>query len=131
MRKAFFIGPIRRLLLAVLFVSVLAVMSGSAQELSAKEIIRRSVEVNRKDWDAAPDYGYSQRDREGKKIRTTEQIMLAGSRYARLLAIDDKPLSPQDEAQEQRRLQETTAQRQQESPSEHGDRVEQYQKKIR
>jgi hypothetical protein len=130
MRKAFFIGPIRHLLVAMLFVSALAVISGSAQELGAKEIIQRSLDVNRKDWDAAPGYDYSQRDREGKKIRTTEQIMLAGSRYARLLAIDDKPLSPQDEAKEQRRLQETTAQRQQENPSEHEDRVEQYQKEI-
>jgi|SRR5208282_3234073 len=130
MRTAFLISPIRRLLFAVLFASILGGMSGSAQELSSKEIIQRSVEVNRRDWDAAPSYDYTQRDRENGKIRTTEQIMLAGSRYARLIAVDDKPLSPEDDAKEQRRLQKTIAQRRQESPSEREQRVGQYQKEI-
>ncbi len=130
MRTAFLIGPIRRLLFAVLFASVLAGTSGSAQQLSSKEIIQRSVEVNRKDWDAAPAYDYTQRDHEGEKIRTTEQIMLSGSRYARLIALGDKPLSPEDVAKEQRRLQRTIAERQQESPSERQQRVGQYQKEI-
>ena len=46
------------------------------------------------------------------------------------LAIDDKPLSPEDEAKEQRRFQKAVAQRQQESPSEREQRVGQYQKEI-
>ena len=56
--------------------------------------------------------------------------MLAGSRYYRLLAIDDKPLSAEDDAKEQRRFQKAVAQRQQESPSEREQRVAQYQKEI-
>ena len=130
MFSALSIGRTRHLLFAVLFASVLAGTSGSAQELGAKEIIERSVEVNRRDWDAAPGYDYSQREREMKRPRRTEVIMLAGSRYYRLLAIDDKPLSAEDDAKEQRRFQKAVAQRQQESPSEREQRVAQYQKEI-
>jgi hypothetical protein len=124
------IGPTRHLLFAVLFASVLTGISGSAQELGAKEIIQRSVEVNRRDWDFAPGYDYSQRERDGETIKTYQELMIAGSRYDRLVAIDDQPLSPKDEAKEQRRLQKTIAERQQESPDERAQRVAQYQKEI-
>jgi hypothetical protein len=56
--------------------------------------------------------------------------MLAGSRYERLAAVDDKPLSPADEAKERRRFQKAVAQRQRESPSERDQRTGQYQKEI-
>lgn len=124
------IEPIRRLLFAVLFAFVLAAISGSAQQLGPKEIIQRSAEVNRKDWDAAPGYDYFQRERDGEKIKTYEEIMLGGSRYERLVARDDKPLSAEDEAREQRRFEQAVAGRQQESPSEREHRVGQYQKEI-
>jgi len=130
MLSAFSIGPTHRLLFAVLFASFLAGASGSAQELGPKEIIQRSAEVNRRDWDAAPDYDYFLRERDGEKIKTYEEIMLAGSRYERLVAVDDKPLSPEDEAKEQRRFQKAVAQRQQESPSEREQRIGAYRKVI-
>jgi hypothetical protein len=130
MLSAISIGSIRQLLYAVLFASFLAGISGSAQELGAKEIIQRSVEVNRRDWDLAPGYDYTQRERDGEKIKTYEEIMLAGSRYERLVAVDDKPLSPEDEAKERRRFEKAVAQRQQESPSEREERVAKYQKEI-
>lgn len=130
MAAALSIGPTRHLLFAVLFASVLAGISGSAQQLGPKEIIQRSAEVNRRDWDAAPDYDYFQRERDGEKVKTYEEIMLAGSRYERLVAVDDKPLLPEDEAKERRRFEKAVAQRQQESPSEREERVAKYQKEI-
>jgi hypothetical protein len=130
MLSALSIGPTHRLLFAVLFASFLAGISGSAQELGPKEIIQRSAEVNRRDWDAAPDYDYFLRERDGEKIKTYEEIMLAGSRYERLVAIDDKPLSPQDEAKEQHRFQKAVAERQQESPDEREQRIGKYQEEI-
>ncbi len=130
MFSALSIGRTRHLLFALLFAPILAGTSGSAQELGAKEIIKRSVEVNRKDWDAAPGYDYFQRERGDEKTKTYEEIMLAGSRYERLVAIDDKPLSPADEAKERRRFERAVAQRQQESPSEREHRVGQYQREI-
>jgi len=124
------ISPTRHVLFALLFASALAGISGSAQQLGPKEIIQRSIEVNRGDWDAAPGYDYFQRERDGDKIKTYEEIMLAGSRYERLVAVDDKPLSAEDEAKEQRRFQKAIAQRQHESPSDREERVAKYQKEI-
>jgi len=123
-------GRTRHLLCAVLFVSVLVGISGLAQQLGPIEIIRRSAEVNRRDWDAAPDYDYFQRERDGEKLKTYEVIMLSGSRYDRLVAVDDKPLSPEDEAEEQQRFETSVAQRHQESAKEREHRVAQYQREI-
>jgi hypothetical protein len=130
MFSALSIGRTRHLLFALLLAPILADTSGSAQELGAKEIIQRSVEVNRKDWDAAPGYDYFQRERDDEKTKTYEEIMLAGSRYERLVAIDDKPLSPEAEAKERRRFQKAIARRQQESPDKRKERVAQYQREI-
>lgn len=124
------IGPTRHLRSAVLFLFVLVGISGSAQQPGPKEIIQRSVEVNRSDWDAAPSYDYFQRERENGQTKTSEVIMLAGSRYYRLVAVDDKALSAEDEAKEQHRFEMAVAQRQKESPSEREQRVAQYQKQI-
>jgi len=60
--------PDSSLLFAALFASVLTGVSRSAQELGPKEIIQRSAEVNRRDWDAAPGYDYFQRERNDEKI---------------------------------------------------------------
>ncbi len=130
MFSALSIGRTQHLLCTALFASLLAAVPGAAQELGAKEIIQRSVEVNRRDWDAAPGYDYFQRERDDEKIKTYEVIMLAGSRYERLVAVDDKPLSPENEAQEQHRFETAVAQRQQESASERKHRVGQYQKEC-
>ena len=54
MLSALSIGPTRQLLCAVLFASLLGGISGAAQELGAKEIIQRSVEVNRKRLGSRP-----------------------------------------------------------------------------
>jgi hypothetical protein len=130
MSAALSIGRTHHLLYAVLFTSFLAGVLVSAQQLGPTEIIQRSAEVNRRDWDAAPGYDYFQRERDGEKIKTFQEVMLAGSRYERLVAVDDKPLSPEDETKEQHRFEKAIAQRQQESPSEREQRVGQYQEEI-
>jgi hypothetical protein len=122
------IGSRNRLQCAVLLASLLAGVSGLAQQLSPQEIIQRSAEANRRDWDQAPAYDYFQRERDGQQTKTSEVIMLAGSRYDRLTAVDDKPLSPEDEAREQQRWETAVAQRQHESASEREHRLGQYQK---
>ncbi len=130
MSTALSIGRTRYLLCAGLFASVLAGGEGWAQQFGANEIIKRSVEVNRRDWDLSPGYDFSQRVRDGEKTKTYEEIMLAGSRYERLVAVDDKPLSPADEAKERRRFEKAVGQRQHESPGERDHRVSQYQKEM-
>lgn len=109
------------------FASALAV-SETIQDLSAKEIVQRSAEVNQRDWDAASGYGYFERRRDGEKTKTYDITMVDGSRYARLVAIDDSPLSPQDEAKEKQRFEAEVARRNQENAKERSDRIGQYQK---
>src|SRR5258708_4914065 len=111
-------GPDSSLPFAVLFASVLAGISGSTQQLDPTEIIQRSAEINRRDWDAAPTYDYFQRERDGEKIKTSEVIMLAGSRYYRLVAVEGNPLSDEGGTQNQPRVPNGSAQRREESPSE-------------
>src|SRR5258708_1191523 len=111
MLSALSTGPTRHLPFAVLFASVLAGISGSTQQLDPTEIIQRSAEINRRDWDAAPTYDYFQRERDGEKIKTSEVIMLAGSRYYRLVAVDDKPLSTPAQTQSHQPLPKPLAQR--------------------
>ena len=103
-------------------------ISATMQELTAKQIVQRSAEVNLRDWDAASGFDYFERRRDGEKTKTYDITMLAGSRYARLVAVDDKALSPQDEAKEKQRFEAEAARRNQESAKERSDRIGQYQK---
>ena len=119
-----------RLQFAALVGSALIGISATAQDLGAKEMVQRAIEVNERDWDTAPGYDYFHRERDGEHSKTYEAIMLAGSRYDRLVAIDDKPLSADDEAKEEHRLQQAVAERQQEDPDERQKRVGGYQKEI-
>jgi hypothetical protein len=92
------------------------------------EIVRRSVEANKVDWDAAPEYKHFERDQEDGKDRTWEVLMIDGSPYQRLVAVNGKPLSPQEEAQEDQKLQQTIAQRKRESPRQRATRIARYEK---
>ncbi|HVJ07241.1 MAG TPA: hypothetical protein VM554_02570 [Acidisarcina sp.] len=118
----------RHLLSAVLFASLLPGISLPAQQLSAQQIVQRSIEPNNKDWDSAQDYDYFQRKRDGGTTRTYDVIMLEGSRYYRLVAIDDRPLSPEDQAREKHNFAAAIAQRKQETAKAREQRIGQYQK---
>ena len=128
MHSALSVRQMRRQFCTLAFASVLASVLGLAQELSPTEIIQRSCEVNQKDWDAAADYDYFQLERDGEKSKTNHVMMLEGSRYSRLVAVDEKPLSPEDEAKEQQRYETEAAKRQRESVKEREERIGQYNK---
>ena len=87
----------------VILVAVLA--TASFAQLDVETIIQRSVEANAVDWKAAPDYDYVERDRQpGGGTKTYEELMILGSPYERLIAVNGKPLSPEQQAQEQQKL---------------------------
>jgi hypothetical protein len=81
---------------------------------SAEDIIRRSVDRDTNNFDRRKDYTYQQRQEErdfdgaGKikksETETREIMMLAGRPYERLIARDDKPLSPHDIRKEQEKV---------------------------
>ncbi len=95
------------------------------------QIIRKSVAVTKADWAQASRYSYLERDVESKRhspamSKTYRVLMIDGSPYNLVTAIDNEPLSPEQKAAEQRKLQREIGKRQYESRRERERRVEKY-----
>jgi hypothetical protein len=95
------------------------------------EIISRSVEVIKHDWDLAPRYDCFERDRLPGGTKTYENFMIDGSPYQMLVKINGKPLLAAQEAEEKRKMQEAISTRNAESPQQRQRRIENYQKTIK
>jgi len=99
------------------------------------EIVRHSVENTNADWAAAPQYTFTERDittRNGKQTSKTYQVvMLDGSPYNKLLGSDGHKLSPEQAADEERKLQQEIVRRQKETPDAKQKRLAQYQNERR
>jgi Domain of unknown function (DUF3883) len=117
---------IRTLIVNVTIVA-LAVLCSAQQD--ARAIIEHSVEANGRDWAAASDYEYLERDREPSGgTKTFEDLLIFGSPYQRLVGVNGKPLSPKGQAEEQRKLKATIFQRRSESERERAERIAKYKK---
>jgi hypothetical protein len=89
-----------------------------------KMVLQKSTEKNDIYWNAAPEYDYLETDGQpGGGTKTFEELMILGSRYERLVAINGNPLSPGQEAQEQRKLNATIMRRQNESQEDRDQRL--------
>jgi hypothetical protein len=97
-------------------------------QVDVQAIIERSVQTNNKDWQAAPAYSFSERDLQNGHIRTSTVMMILGSPYQRLEAVNGKPLTPDEQAEEQRKLESVKAQRCGESKQETSERIAKYEK---
>jgi hypothetical protein len=96
-------------------------------QCDAATIIERSVQANAEDWNAAPQYDYFERDGDPKGgSKTYETLMILGSPYQRLVAVNDEPLPPEQRAQEERKLQAAILARKRESPQEREQRIAKY-----
>ena len=106
----------------------------------AREIVRRSVNLDQKNEALARNYTFLERDetrvldRSGKpkkapEIRTYDVTLLEGSPYRRLVARDDKPLSPQEERKEQEKLRKSIEERRKETPQERQRRISEWERK--
>jgi hypothetical protein len=91
-------------------------------------IIRKSVEANEADFQAAPKYSNYERDRTSQGSKTFEVLMIDGSPYQRLIAVNGKPLPKQDDAKERQKLQQAIAERKAESADKRKGRIEKYEK---
>ncbi len=111
------------------FILVVTLAAASFAQPNVDTIIQRSVEANAKDWKAAPDYEYFERDwQPGGGTKTCEERMIFGSPYERLVAVDGKPLSPEQQAEEQQKLEAAIVRRQKESQEERAQRIARYEK---
>lgn len=126
------------LFLAAIFMA--AAHSPAAQpdsSFEASDIVHRSVAVNTSDWKAQPDYSYREDDTKSKidssghtrieQSKTYEVIMIEGTPYDRLVAIENEPLSRAQQQQEQKKLNAEIARRQNESTRDKQARLTKYQ----
>jgi len=102
--------------------------ANSLAQLDARTIIRRSVEANNRDFKEAPKFDHFERDQENGHTKTYQVLMILGSSYHRLVAVDGKPLSPQQQAQQEKKLQAVIAQRSRETPQQRAQRIAKYEK---
>ena len=108
------------------------ILAGAAQAapVDVRAIIQRSVAANEMDWKAAPNYAFVERDVEVKGGRQTTKtyqvLMIEGSQYNKVIAINDKPLSAAQQAQEAKKLQQEIAHRHGESSGARAKRVAKY-----
>jgi hypothetical protein len=98
-----------------------------AQDTSAAHvIIHRSVQANHADWKAQSDYSFRRSDVQGALRQTFEVTMLNGSPYERLVALNDQPIGPDQQRQEQAKLERETRARQNETSRQRHARIAKY-----
>jgi len=98
-----------------------------AQDTSAAQmIVHRSIQTNDADWKAQTQYSFLRSDVSGSERQTFEVTMLEGSPYERLLALNDKPLRPEQRRQEQEKFEREVRDRRSETPRQRHARITKY-----
>jgi hypothetical protein len=106
-------------------------LAAGALQPDASEIVRRSVDVMEANWIQALNYSFTERgvhskNHVGPVVKTFRVLMIDGTPYRHLLAIDDQPLPPDQQAAEERKLASEPEKRQSESERERAKRVYEY-----
>ncbi|MEO8595728.1 MAG: hypothetical protein ABI759_20580 [Candidatus Solibacter sp.] len=103
------------------------------------EIIRRATETDRRNLEISRSYTYLERqeqrdlDSNGKvkksESTTIDVTLLEGSRFNRLVARNDQPLSAKEQKIEQERLEKSIADRSKETPEDRARRISEWERK--
>ncbi len=113
----------------IYILALIALVAGNCIGQSADSIIQNSVRANSRDWNAAPEYSCFERDRESDGgTKTFEDLMIFGSPYERLIEVNGKRLPSTQQEQERQKLQQTIAERRNESQRERAQRIAKYEK---
>lgn len=120
-------------------VLLLAAACTLAAAQDPREIVRRSVQLMDHNLAIARNYTFLERSEtreldsaahvKTRKILLYDVTMLEGSPYRRLVGKDDHGLSPEEERIEQKKLDDSIAQRQKETPAERARRIADWEKK--
>jgi len=117
--------------LAYLWVVLAFVPFAFSIQPNTQQIVRLSVAATEADWQAVSHFSDIERDADTKGGSTTSKtyqvLMIDGSPYSRLIAFDDDPLSPVEQARESAKLQRVIAKRAIESASQRAKRLADYQ----
>jgi hypothetical protein len=108
------------------------------QTADPQEIMRRAVQKDIFNWQAAKDYTFLERSQEdalggngqvkSSKSETREILVLYGEPFARMVAKDDKPLSEKEKKKEDEEFEKETRKRENETPEERQKRLQKYEK---
>ena len=99
--------------------------------------MRRAVDKDIVNWEAAKDYTFLERTQEDKldkgrvqssKVETREIYILYGEPFEKLVAKDGKPLSPDEQKKQDEKFQNETRKRENETPEERKKRLEKFEK---
>jgi len=112
---------------------LIAVFPALLAAQDAREIVRRSLELDRKNLEAARNYTYLERqlerqfDGSGKvkqqTLRTWDVTVQEGSPYRRLVARNDQPLSAEEQEREQQKLEHSIDDRRKETKEQRDRRI--------
>lgn len=104
-----------------------------AADLTAREIVERATEAGDRNDRIARNYTFHERREErtyrgtgelaSSKSETWDVTLLEGSEYRRLIARDDQPLSPKQEASEQKKLEKSIEKMRRETESDRAKRL--------
>jgi hypothetical protein len=106
---------------------ITASVSGQAPSPSVQEIVDQSASATYRDWEKAPGFDFCELDRDSHGTKTYQVLMIDGSSYNRLVAVNGKPLSPEMQERETEKVQE----RQSETAEEERKGAVQYEKERR
>ncbi len=117
--------------LAYLWFTLAFILFAFSGQPNTHQIVRLSIAATEADWKAVPHFSDIERDADTKGGSTTSRtykvLMIDGSPYSRLIAVNDKPLPPAEQAQESQELQRVIAKRASESAKQRAKRLAQYQ----
>lgn len=99
-----------------------------AANVDVAAIVAKSVAANQADFKATPQYSYREREKTADSDKTHDVYMIAGSPYERLIAVNGKPISAEDAAKEQQKLDQARKERKAETPEQRRQRVAKYEK---
>lgn len=117
----------------LLLVCGAAVYGRQASGVDVGDIIRKSVAAMNANWSEAPKYAFRECDVESKKDRakgakTYEVLMIDGSPYNKLIAVNGHPLSKEEQEAEEQTLRAEVINRKDESSRERKHRIAKYEK---
>jgi hypothetical protein len=118
----------RNVTLAVLVWFALALAAAAQVELPVEEIVARSVQANKANWRVQDQYDYSMKVEQAGHSKTYEVLMLAGSPYHRLVAVDGEPLPSSQDAEQELKLKQTIATRSKETPGQRAKRIAEWER---
>ena len=110
--------------------------TGLLGQTGPRDVIRRAVAAEARNWNVARNYAFSERvslrylDSQGRvrsqEVRILDVAMVDGSPYRRLVARNDRPLPPTEERKEQEKLASSIAERQDETTAQRARRMAEY-----